>query len=112
MTTALKWIILGCIWLEGEVELNGSVPSDGMVPSYVWLEGWSCSIFMFGWKDWMDGIIVWLTPLTMGPTCHANNSFFPFFILLCLAPPAHTTCVHPRLPVPAAAPHEPALLFA
>lgn len=39
----------------------------------------------------MDGIIDWLTLLTMGPTCHTNNSLFPF-VLLCLALPAHTAC--------------------
>jgi hypothetical protein len=49
----------------------------------------------------------------MGPTCHANNSFFPFFVLLRLVLPAHTACAAPlRAPVPAAALREPALLFA
>ena len=44
---------LGCVWLRSEIEWSGSILNfkDGIVSFFVWLEGWSNFIFMFGWRD-------------------------------------------------------------
>ena len=80
--------------MESKVEWNGSTPDlgTGWFHSSVWLEGWSGSILVFGWKDGMDEIPDQLTPLNVGPTSHTDMCFF---LLLVSMPPLHRPwCPH------------------